>query len=338
MLLASPVLASTSKTTGATPTDASISRIHDNTPGVGRMSASPSKTEPTLNSSMGRLTKPRMTPDRFDGATPWTEYLKHFKSAAMVNAWNDNEKAIFLTSSLRGDALKVLPKTEDWPPSNYHDLVRKLEESFGPSRLADTYLLELRRKRRGDRETLKELGRSIRILAEKAYPEASGLEFERLCKLHLLDAIPDKKIREGVFLASCPTLDRAVQVAMGVECFQQMEEERHGSQGRQPARRIHSLEVAPAPVPAPTPAPVSTQGPHQGPHQGPRQGPPRQCYNCAEIGHLIKSCPHPPRCFNCGGFGHLSRACPSYREPAGPPPQPNQGNGQWPTQGPARRL
>jgi hypothetical protein len=108
-----------------------------------------------------------MTPDRFDGASPWTEYLKHFKSAALVNGWNNHEKAIFLTASLRGDALKVLPKTEDWPPLSYPDLIKKLEESFGACQMAEIYLLELRGKRRGEKETLKELDARFEYLRRK---------------------------------------------------------------------------------------------------------------------------------------------------------------------------
>ena len=67
--------------------------------------------------------------------------------------------------------------------------------------------MELRHRRQGVKETLQELGQSIRELATMAYPEFSDESRERLAKGHFMDAITDRAIREGIFRARPDTLD-----------------------------------------------------------------------------------------------------------------------------------
>ena len=49
-----------------------------------------------------------MLPDRFDGVSSWTDYLIHFESVAAVNQWGEDEKAMFLSSHLKGATQEAL--------------------------------------------------------------------------------------------------------------------------------------------------------------------------------------------------------------------------------------
>ncbi|GLV37954.1 hypothetical protein CBL_06344 [Carabus blaptoides fortunei] len=55
----------------------------------------------------------------FDGKTPWSTYFKQFDAAAMVNGWTDEEKAITLIISLRGEALNILQTIPDSQQKDY---------------------------------------------------------------------------------------------------------------------------------------------------------------------------------------------------------------------------
>ena len=103
--------------------------------------------------------KLNIIPDRFDGKTPWNEYIGHFEACRMANAWDDTQAKVFLVASLRGPALKTFGgKTSNSSSLSYHELVRLLQKRFGPGQLAENYLLELRYRRQGPRETIQELG------------------------------------------------------------------------------------------------------------------------------------------------------------------------------------
>ena len=52
-------------------------------------------------------------PEDFDGKKPLKEYLMHFERFSIVNGWNEEEKAVFLTASLRGDSRKLLSGLTD---------------------------------------------------------------------------------------------------------------------------------------------------------------------------------------------------------------------------------
>ena len=89
----------------------------------------------------------------------------------MANAWDDAQAKVFLAASLRGPALKTLGgKISNSSNLSYQKLVGLLEKRFGPGQLAENYLLELRYRRQGPRETIQELGQAIRELSMLAYP------------------------------------------------------------------------------------------------------------------------------------------------------------------------
>lgn len=47
----------------------------------------------------------------------------------------------------------------------------------------------------------------------------------------------------------------------------------------------------------------------------PSRQPAKRCFNCNQVGHIQRQCPHrqqnfyPLRCFSCGQMGHLARQC-----------------------------
>ena len=64
--------------------------------------------------------------------------------------------------------------------NSYHELVRLLDRRFGPGHQAENYLVELRHRRQGQKESLQELGQAIHELAIRAYPEIPAPARDRL--------------------------------------------------------------------------------------------------------------------------------------------------------------
>lgn len=134
------------------------------------------------------IQKPRVMPDKFDGHNSWKDYYHHFESCKVVNNWGDEEAVRFLAASPRGPALKLLHE-HPGKVLTYSELTDRLRRRFAPPDLAENYLMELRHKRRGPKETIQELGQKIRELTTQAYPEFDEQGHDRLARGHFMDAI-----------------------------------------------------------------------------------------------------------------------------------------------------
>jgi len=78
-----------------------------------------------------KIKKPVKLPEDFDGKQPLKEYLMHFERCAIVNGWNEEDKAMFLTASLRGDSRKLLSGLTELECKQYSKIVERLQLRFG---------------------------------------------------------------------------------------------------------------------------------------------------------------------------------------------------------------
>ncbi|XP_038053938.1 uncharacterized protein LOC119726355 [Patiria miniata] len=185
------------------------------------------KEKGSCESSTSTSKRPNILTDRFNGKTPWREYKQHFKACKLANAWTDSQAKAFLAASLQSAAVKVLGNlASSGKDVTYTELICLLEKRFGPGQMAENHLVELRHRRQGDKETLQELGQSIRDLSALAYPELTDDGRDRLARGHFSDAIREQAIREGVFRARPSSLDEAIRAALSTESFLKIEEQR----------------------------------------------------------------------------------------------------------------
>lgn len=268
------------------------------------------------------LSKPNVSPDKFDGRTPWRDYLSHFEACKVANNWGDDQAKVFLAASLRGSALKILgSKAADTSRIAYQDLVVLLEKRFGPGQLAENFLLELRYRRQGPRETLQELGQAIRELSMLAYPELTEEAQDRLARTHFAEAIEDQSIREGVFRSKPTTMDEAIQAALATDNFFRLEEQGSGRRQKQARaidtdsaatineiwRELKRIDERIAKQERPI---KSEEFRRERPNSYRRRTPTAtdECYECHEKGHFRRNCPHARE----------------YRRPSGNEAQPTQ--------------
>ena len=200
----------------------------------------------------------------------------------------------------------------------YDELASQLNKRFGPGEQAEHFLLELRIRRRGARETLQELGQSIRELSALAYPELPCEVRERLAKGHFADSIDDPDIRGGIFRAHPQTLDEAVRAALDTESFLKVEKNRERGRMNKFSRALIGSEVKDQ-LNNPMPKEIAelqmtltnlmkavdqlksdvrnnqqdqTSSQMSQPKSNEEMRKTIQCFNCSEYGHYACHCPH----------------------------------------------
>ena len=83
-----------------------------------------------------KIKKPVKLPEDFDGKQPLKEYMMHFELCAIVNGWNEEDKAMFLTASLCGDSRKLLGRLTELECKQYSKIVERLQLRFGVKKQA----------------------------------------------------------------------------------------------------------------------------------------------------------------------------------------------------------
>ncbi|CAG2190935.1 unnamed protein product [Mytilus edulis] len=131
----------------------------------------------------------KIKPSKYDGLTPWMDYLSHFEMCALVNMWSEHQKGLYLAVSLIGQAQAVLGDLPKEKRQIFSDLVFALEERFAPSSQTELYRVQFKERRQKASETLPELGQSVRRLSNLAYPTAPLELRDTLAKERFVDAL-----------------------------------------------------------------------------------------------------------------------------------------------------
>ena len=186
------------------------------------------RSNPDTSSAQSTAFKPPVTvkPATYDGSTSWLDYKSHFEACAALGTWSEQEKALYLAVSLRGQAQTVLGNLPQDVPRHYEDLVTALNERFAPPNQTELYRAQLRERRQKASESLPELGQSLKRLVNLAYPTAPGDVKEILAKENFIDALVDSDMRLRIKQARPTTLNDAVRHAIELEAFNKAEQKR----------------------------------------------------------------------------------------------------------------
>ena len=109
---------------------------------------------------------------KYDGKSSWADYLMQFDIAALLNDWDESQKAMELATSLEGAARGVLAGVIPENRLNYKVLVDKLTQRFEPEGQTATYQSQLQSRSRRWKESVPELVQDISQITHKAYPAA----------------------------------------------------------------------------------------------------------------------------------------------------------------------
>ncbi|CAC5373973.1 unnamed protein product [Mytilus coruscus] len=165
----------------------------------------------------------KIKPSKYDGNTPWMDYLSHFEMCALVNMWFEHHKGFYLALSLFGQAQAVLGNLPKEKRQIFSDLVYALEKRFAPSSQTELYRVEFKERRQKASETLPELGQSVRRLSNLAYPTAPLELRDTLAKEQFLDALVDSEMRLRIKQSRPKGLNKAIRLAVELEAYNKAE-------------------------------------------------------------------------------------------------------------------
>jgi len=154
------------------------------------------------------IQQPVKLPEDFDGKQPFKQYLMHFERCAIVNGWNEEDKAMFLTASLCGDSRKLLSGLTELECKQYSKIVERLQLRFGVEIQAELHQPRQLNRRQFEGESLPMLATDIRSMVDLAYQDLGVPVHERFALQHFIDPLYDKDDRLYLRREKPETLDQ----------------------------------------------------------------------------------------------------------------------------------
>lgn len=184
--------------------------------------------------------KPVKLPEDFDGKQPLKEYLMHFERCSIVNGWTEEEKAMFLAASLRGDSRKLLSGLTDSDCQQYDKIVERLQLRFGVEKQAELHQARLLNRRQFEGESLQVLATDIRSMVDLAYQDLGASVQERFAVQHFIDALSDKDDRLYLRREKPGTLDQALSLARELESLRLLD---NNNSFRRAGSKVRAMET-----------------------------------------------------------------------------------------------
>ena len=166
------------------------------------------------------ISKPVQEPPKYDGKSSWEAFLEQFEIAAKLDGWSDEQKALFLATSLRGNATLILRNISGNERGDYAKLVAALSSRFGITHQSDLARAKLKTRIKRREESLPELAENVETLTRKAYPDASTELQDVLARDHFIDALYEEDLRLRIRQARPKSLQVALETALELESFQ----------------------------------------------------------------------------------------------------------------------
>ena len=242
-------------------------------------------------------------PGKFDGSSSWEAYKIQFDMLSHLNRWSDEEKAVYLSTSLKGPALAVL-NTLSGNLYDYKALVASLESRFGTAHQTELNRSRLKSRSRKRDESLPALAEDVERLTRLAYPDATAQPmWDLLVKDRFIDALQDEEMQFRIRQTKPATLRDALHLALELESCQVASKRRAGS------ARAANLEDESIPDAKPVQAATGSESTlmrelldtlkelrsERRQSRGPQRRRIRsdlECWECHKKGHTRRRCPN----------------------------------------------
>lgn len=133
-----------------------------------------------------------------DGEDIWTEYIRYFENIVSINDWDENRTRRVFFTVLRGQAETYAYGLPEEIRNSWTELKRAMENRFGHRVMKESYIVEVKMRRKRTNETFRDFGQAIEDLYRKAYPDNREYIKESSLKTFLDNCSEDSEFRYAV--------------------------------------------------------------------------------------------------------------------------------------------
>jgi len=173
--------------------------------------------------------RPVITPDAFTGepTSNWDDWIGHFESVARVNGWDEPTRLLWLEVRMTGKAQKAWKRLTQEAKAEYDTAKEALRKRFEPTSRRELYAVEFQTRRRRREETWEELADSLRLLADKAFPDLQDDAKEQLSLDRFLTLLDKSELALGVRQRRPKTIDDALAYTLETESYMTLQSRSH---------------------------------------------------------------------------------------------------------------
>ena len=165
--------------------------------------------------------RPVITPEVFSGepTASWDEWIGHFESVARINGWDNATRLLWLEVRMTGKAQSAWRRLTNEVKAHYETAKAALRKRFEPESKRELYAVEFQTRKRRHGEPWEELGDSLRLLADKAFPELEDKAREQLSLDRYLSMLEKPDIALAVRQKRPKSIDEAVSYTLEIETY-----------------------------------------------------------------------------------------------------------------------
>jgi len=152
----------------------------------------------------------QILPEKYDGTSvELREYLNQFLVLTKLNDWTEEDKGLYLASSLTGVARGILNDMTPREIADFDSLTQRLQQRFEPACREEAFRAELRVRQRRRTETPSEFGHAVKNLVTKAYPDLNERAKETIALEAYWNGHPDGEMRVMALMKALRTVEEA---------------------------------------------------------------------------------------------------------------------------------
>ena len=163
--------------------------------------------------------RPVITPDAFNGESSWDEWIGHFESVARVNEWDDATRLLWLEVRMTGKAQSAWRRLTNEAKARYDTAKAALRKRFEPDSRRELYAVEFQTRKRNRGEAWEELADTLRLLADRAFPDLQDQAKEQLSLDRYLASLDKPELALAVKQKRPKNIDEAVAYTLEMEAY-----------------------------------------------------------------------------------------------------------------------
>ena len=274
--------------------------------------------EPVTFGVVGRMSRPVVSPDAFNGEGSFSDWIDHFEGVASLNKWSDEDKLLWLRIRLTGRAQTAYKQLKaEVRGGTYDNIVKALRQRFEPESRRELYAAEFQTRRKKKTESWADFGDDLCALADRAFPDLGNDGKQQIALLHFLANLSSPQVAFGVRQRKPKTVEEAVTATLELESYltpssgpgrvAQVEVEEPSAQeaivaavkSQQDAmldlmsKLVERLEKLEAQDSDPGDQTADRRSFRQAGGRGGRESKKVYCHNCGQEGHFRRGCAKP---------------------------------------------